>query len=99
MTKHDIIADIRLRNLTATEEFLARFSEEDLLAYLSNLQEVVTVPAAAQHRRVQDRHSPGEAYKPIHAPIFRSDKPYMGRPTHVATICCAKRRRNHVQLG
>ena len=99
MTKLDIIADIRLRNLTASEEFLAKFSEEDLLAYLSNLQEVVTVPATTQPRRAQDRHSPSEAYRPIHPPIFRSDKPYMGRPTHVATICCAKRRRNHVQLG
>lgn len=99
MTKSDIIADIRLRNLTATEEFLARFSEEDLLAYLSNLQEVVTVPAAAEHRRVQDRHSLVGPYKPVRAPVFRSDKPYMGRSTHVATICCAKRRRNHVQLG
>ena len=99
MTKRDIIADIRLRNLTATEEFLARFSEEDLLAYLSNLQEVVTVPAVMEPRQVQDRHSLARAFKPARTPVFRSDKPYLGRSTHVATICCAKRRRNHVQLG
>ncbi len=99
MTKHDIIADIRLRNLTATEEFLAKFSEEDLLAYLSNLQEVVAVSTTAEPRQVQDRHSLARPFKPVRTPVFRSDKPYMGRSTHVATICCAKRRRNHVQLG
>lgn len=99
MTKQDIIADIRLRNRSASEEFLAGFSEEDLLAYLSNLQEVVPVPAAAKPRSVQDRHAPHGMTRPIHAPVFRSYKQYMGRPTHAATISCTKRRRIQVQLG
>ena len=99
MTKQDIIADIRLRNRTASEEFLASFTEEDLLAYLSNLQEVVPVPALAEPRRSQSRHSPASSPRPIHGPIFRSYKPYMGRPMHAGTTSCAKRRRNYVQLG
>jgi hypothetical protein len=99
MTKFEIIADIRLRNQTASEEFLAGFSEEDLLAYLSNLQEVMPVSLPPQQRQPQSRHTLGEAARPIHAPISRSYKPYMGRPTHAATTSCARRRRNYVQLG
>jgi hypothetical protein len=99
MTKQDIIADIRLRNHTASEEFLASFKEEDLLAYLSNLQEVVPVPAAQEHRRSQSRHCPTDMSRPIRGPLFRSYKPYMGRPTQASTISCAKRRRNYVQLS
>ena len=98
MTKQDIIADIRLRNHTASEEFLASFNEEDLLAYLSNLQEVVPVPAGEDHRRSQSRHCPTGSLRPIRGPVFTSYKPYMGRPIHAGTISCAKRRRNYVQL-
>jgi len=99
MTKQDIIADIRLRNRTASEEFLAGFNEEDLLAYLSSLQEVVPVPVAAEHRRSQSRHRPSDTVRPIRGSILRSYKPYMGRPTHAGTTYCAKRRRNYVQLS
>lgn len=99
MTKLEIIADIRSRNQTASEEFLSSFSEEDLLAYLSNLQEVMPVVVPEPPRQPQSRHRLGEANRPIHAPIRRSYKPYMGRPTHAATTSCARRRRNCVQLG
>lgn len=99
MTKHDIIADIRSRNRTATEEFLATFTEEDLLAYLSHLREVVPICSSETHLRSSARHVPTSPLRTVHAPTFTSYKPYMGRPTHAATTSCAKRRRNHVQLG
>lgn len=40
MTKRDIVDQIRRMNPTAEVEFLSRFSEEDLLAYLHQLQEL-----------------------------------------------------------
>lgn len=46
MTKQEIIDHIRRFNRTAEFEFLAGFSDEDLLAYLHQLQEV-----EHEHRR------------------------------------------------
>lgn len=99
MTKQEIIADIRMRNQTASEEFLAGFSEEDLLAYLSNLKEVVPIPMGDQQRRTQARHSLSGMTRPIRGPILTSYKPYMGRPTRASTTSCVKRPRHSVLLG
>lgn len=99
MTKQDIIADIRSRNRTASEEFLAGFSEEDLLAYLSHLQEVVPVPVPGEPRPAQDRHVPTTMTRPPRVSILRSYKQYMVRPKHAATTSWMKNRRNHAQLG
>lgn len=98
MTKQDIIADIRTRNCSASEEFLATFSEEDLLAYLSNLKEVVPTPAVSQPRSAQDRHAPERLFRPSRIPFFRSYKQYMVRSTRADTISCIKKSRNHAQL-
>lgn len=40
MSKRDLIDRIRRLNPTARAEFLASFNEDDLLAYLHQLQEV-----------------------------------------------------------
>jgi len=40
VSKHDIIDHIRRINTSAQEEFLTSFSDEDLLAYLHQLQEL-----------------------------------------------------------
>ena len=40
MSKRDIIDQIRRLNSTAEVEFLSRFGEEELLAYLHQLQEL-----------------------------------------------------------
>lgn len=40
MNKRDLIDRIRDLNATATPEFLASFSEDDLVAYLKQLQEL-----------------------------------------------------------
>jgi hypothetical protein len=40
MNKRDMIERIRDLNPTATPEFLARFNDEDLAAYLRQLQEL-----------------------------------------------------------
>ena len=40
MSKQDIIKRIRGLNITADSEFLASFNEDELLAYLHQLQEV-----------------------------------------------------------
>ena len=40
MTKRDMIDHIRRLNPTAEAEFLARFTQDDLLAYLHQLQEI-----------------------------------------------------------
>ena len=40
MSKKDLVESIRKLNPSAPEEFLARFSETDLIAYLHQLQEV-----------------------------------------------------------
>ncbi len=42
MSKRDIIDHIRRLNPTADAEFLRRFSEKDLLAYLHQLREVAS---------------------------------------------------------
>lgn len=39
MSKKDLVETIRKLNPTAPEDFLARFSEADLIAYLHQLQE------------------------------------------------------------
>lgn len=41
MSKREIIDHIQKLNATASAEFLARFSDEELLAYLNQLEEVV----------------------------------------------------------
>ncbi|GMU22737.1 MAG: hypothetical protein AMXMBFR13_28220 [Phycisphaerae bacterium] len=46
MSKREIIERIQRLNPTAQPEFLASFSDEDLLAYLQQLQEV----AREKHR-------------------------------------------------
>jgi hypothetical protein len=50
MTKRDIIDRIRRHNPSADTEFLATFSEEELLAYLHHLGEV-----ESDRRRRKDR--------------------------------------------
>ncbi len=40
MTKRDLIDQIRRQNPTAEPDFLASFSQDDLLAYLQQLREV-----------------------------------------------------------
>jgi hypothetical protein len=40
MAKEELIASIRRLNPTASNEFLSSFSEEDLIAYLRQLQEI-----------------------------------------------------------
>lgn len=40
MTQEELIESIRRLNPTAGREFLAAFSEEDLIAYLRQLQEI-----------------------------------------------------------
>ncbi len=46
MAKEELIQSIRKLNPTASAEFLASFSEDDLIAYLRQLQEV----SRATHR-------------------------------------------------
>ena len=38
MSKRQLIDEIRVLNPTAEQQFLAQFNEEDLAAYLTNLQ-------------------------------------------------------------
>jgi hypothetical protein len=40
MSKHEVIEQIRRLNPTASEEFLEGFPQEELIAYLHQLQEV-----------------------------------------------------------
>ena len=52
MTKRELVDRIRRLNPTAQPEFLAHFTEEDLLAYLHQLQEI------ARERRRSDEAVP-----------------------------------------
>lgn len=54
MTKRDIIDSIRRHNPTAGPDFLARFNEEDLLAYLHHLRDV----ESENRRRHSREYSP-----------------------------------------
>ena len=50
MTKRDIIDSIRRHNPTAGPDFLDRFAEDELLAYLHHLRDV-----ESENRRHQNR--------------------------------------------
>lgn len=51
MSKREIIDHIQKINRTAPGEFLARFSDDELLAYLHQLQEVVHEKTASIGKR------------------------------------------------